>query len=92
MNEVDHASSSYPKNSPSIFQRRVEDTFPFENLTMKYHWHTNSAGVKMTLLPLIDEPLDRPKVFAVGEFQPFERSEALLEDTTSQPPVIHSDQ
>ena len=46
----------------------------------------------MTLLPLIDEPLDRPKVFAVGEFQPFERSEALLEDTTSQLPVIHSDQ
>ena len=59
---------------------------------MNHHGHTTSAGAEMTLLPLVAEPLDRPKVFTVGGSQLFGRSGAHLDDTTSHPPIIHFNQ
>ena len=48
--------------------------------------------METTLLLLIAEHLDRPKVFVVGGSQQFWRSGAFLDDTMSHPPMIHSDQ
>ena len=58
----------------------------------KNHGHTNSTGVEMTSLPLIAEPLDRPKVFTVVRLQPFGSSGSRLENTKSRPPIIYSNQ
>ena len=48
-------------------------------------------GWKRLILRIITKS-SWPKLFAVGGLQPFRRSEAHLDDTTSHPPVIHSDQ
>ena len=52
--------------------------------------HTNCAGPETTPLTIITKSLG-PKVFAVGGSQPFRRSGACLDGTTSHPPIIHPD-
>ena len=90
--DTDKTSLSYLKNSPSLFQRLGEYPYTFEHLTMNYYGKTISAGVETTFLSLISEPWDRTKVFTVGGSQPFGRSGAHLDNTTNNPPVIHSNQ
>ena len=86
------SNSSYPNNSPSLFQRRGEYTSIFEDFTAKHHGHTNRSGAEMISLLIITEPLDRSKVFTVGGSQTFNHSGAYLDNTMSQPPIIHYDQ
>ena len=46
----------------------------------------------MTLLVLIAEALYRTKLFAIVGSQPFDHNGTSLGDTTSNPPIIHSNQ
>ena len=85
--------SSYPNNPTSLFQRVGKDSScVFKKLATNHHGHTSSAGVQTALLVLIAEPLDRPKLFTVGGYQPFRRSGAHLDYATNHSPIIHSDQ
>ena len=56
---------------------------------MKHPGRTNSAGVEETLLPLIAEPLDGPKVFAVGVLKPFQTPVARLGATIIRQTIIN---
>ena len=51
--------------------------------------HTNHAGVETTLSTLITEP-SGPTVIVIGVSQPFRRTQVILNDTTSETPIIHS--
>ena len=46
----------------------------------------------MTLLTIIAEYLERPKLFAIGGSQPFDYFGTSVGDKTSNPPIIHSNQ
>ena len=51
---------------------------------------TKCAGVKTTSLSLIIEP-SGTEIIAISGLHPFRRTGAILDDTESEPPLIHSD-
>ena len=63
----------------------------FDKLVMDKLAHTNCSGVEKTSLLLIYEPLGT-EIIAIGGLQYFRRTGASLNNTTSEPPVIHSNQ
>ena len=79
---------TYLKNPPLIPWLGDD---PFQKLSAKKSYHTNRTGMKATSLPLITKP-SPPEISVISGWRPIRSSGFYLDETTTDPPVVHSNQ
>ena len=82
------ASSSYLNNTQLLSTTLRK--YSYKKLVTDQLSHINRVRVEMNYLMIITESLG-PRLFVVGGSQTFGRYGAPLDNTISQPPLIHSD-